>query len=110
MTYLIKLDPQKPPDTVECLTTFGGWADSGHLRFLLGDEFVIMPTIVQDVVMLVKRGSRAKENLVATDIARPPKGRTVRGVAYMAVGNTHGSIRGMDFNRASHWCCALTGW
>lgn len=109
MTYFIKLDPTRPPDTEECITTFSGWADTDALRHLLGDRFTAARTIVQDLVMLYPVGGGGAVNRAASDLLKSDK-RTVRGVAYMAIRGPNGGVRGMDFNRASHWCCALKGW
>ena len=112
MRFIIELDAYGGVEASECQSTFGGWADEDFLRFLLQGEYTVLPTIVPDLVILCRKTKRedAPMNSIATDLLRR-KNRNVYGLAYMLQGNPDGTnLRGMDFNRASHWCCALRGW
>lgn len=112
MSLYIDLDTNGTVDAIECPSTFFGWADTEYFECVLCGEFTVLPTIVPDLVILFRKGSHKDEevNRIATDLLRR-KTRKVYGQAFLLQGKADGKdLRGMDFNRASHWCCALRGW
>lgn len=112
MKFYIELRPDGTVDAIECPSTFFGWADKEYFECKFLGEFTVLPSIVPDLVILFRKGSHKgeEENRIATDLLRR-KNRKVYGKAFLLQGKADGKdLCGMDFNRASHWCCALRGW
>lgn len=81
MAYLIDLRPGEEPMLVECAD---GGLSREQVRELAGGDYVVVPTYITDLVLLLCGEGSEDENEIATDMLSATDTSVVRGRAFLA--------------------------
>lgn len=99
MAFLIELRPNREPIMVEC-------ADGGltreQVRELAGGDYVVVPTYITDLVLLLCGEAEEGENVLATEMLSVTNNDVIYGRALLArvVKNR---VAGLVPERAEYW-------
>lgn len=103
MAFLIELRPGAEPVMVEC-------ADGGltreQVREIAGGDYVVVPTYIADMVLLLCGEAEEGENVLATDMLSVTNNDVIYGRALLArvVKNR---VEGLVPERAEYWMRSL---